>query len=458
MQSNRTVLTQEQRQTLSHQMLQSIRIMAMPIQELKETINAELEKNPALEVIYDPSVVSLDSIRTNPEIAGTTSTQQTETNTNYEKHTKPKQSHQELFEKILSNEETLQEHLLEQLRIQPVSESILKAGELLIQNLDDKGFHIEDSFVVCKDFPQEDVHTAIDLIQHLEPIGTCTRNFQESLIVQAKLDPAAPPYAQVILERYFDLLEHNKTKEIQKLLKIDQEELEHILTYIKTLNPFPGRQYAPNNVRYITPDVIVRRENGDFIITINEEEFPVLSINPYFNTLLEKQYDRATTLFVKENVRKAQEFIQSIQQRNKTLLRVVRALIDFQRAFFIKGPRHLAPLTLKDIAQHLELHESTISRLVNGKFIQTDYGIFELRYFFSNSISGAGSTGSRYAQGAVKEIIKEIIQNEPDALSDQAIAEKLALRGIQIARRTVAKYRKMLQLDSSFERKGRKKN
>ncbi len=458
MQSNRTVLSQEQRQTLSHQMLQSIRIMAMPIQELKETINAELEKNPALEVIYDPSVVSLDTMSTNPEITGTASTQQTETNTNYEKHTKPKQSHQELFEKILSNEETLQEHLLEQLHVQPVSETVLKAGELLIQNLDDKGFHIEDPFVVCKDFKREDVQLAIELIQHLEPVGTCTSNFQESLIVQAKLDPAAPPYAQIILEQYFDLLEHNKIKEIQKQLKIEQEELEHAINYIKTLNPFPGRQYAPNNVRYITPDVIVRRENGDFIITINEEEFPVLSINPYFNTLLEKQQDKATTVFVKENVRKAQEFIQSIQQRNKTLLRVVRALIDFQRAFFIKGPRHLAPLTLKDIAQHLELHESTISRLVNGKFIQTDYGIFELRYFFSNSISGAGSTGSRYAQGAVKEIIKDIIQNEPEALSDQEIAEKLALRGIQIARRTVAKYRKTLQLDSSFERKGRKKN
>lgn len=456
MQSNRIVLSQEQRQTLSHQMLQSIRIMAMPIQELKETINAELEKNPALEIMYDPSEISLDTMRANPEITGTSSTNQTETHTNYEKHTKTRQSHQELFEKILSNEKTLQEHLLEQLHVQPVSETILKVGELLIQNLDDKGFHIEEPFVVCKDFKQEDIQTAIDLIQHLEPIGTCTSNFQESLIVQAKLDPAAPPYAQIILERYFDLLEHNKTKEIQKLLKLEPDELEHTINYIKTLNPFPGRQYAPNNVRYITPDVIVRRENDDFIITINEEEFPVLSINPYFNTLLEKQHDRATTVFVKENVRKAQEFIQSIQQRNKTLLKVVRALIDFQRSFFIKGPRHLAPLTLKDIAQHLELHESTISRLVNGKFIQTDFGIFELRYFFSNSISGAGSKGSRYAQSAVKEIIKDIIQNEPDVLSDQAIAEKLALRGIQIARRTVAKYRKTLQLDSSFERKGRK--
>lgn len=458
MQSHRTILVQEQRQTLSHQMLQSIRIMAMPIQELKETISAELEKNPALEVISDPSVVSLETIRTNPELAGTSLNHPENTNTNYEKHSKPKQSHQELFEKILSNEETLQEHLLEQLHVQPVSETIIQAGELLIQNLDDKGFHREDPFIVCKEYAQEDVRKTIELIQRLEPVGTCTKNFQESLSVQAKLDTNAPNTARIILDQYFELLEHNKLKEIQRALKIEQEEIEYALEYIKTLNPFPGRQYAPSNIRYITPDVIVRRDNGDFIITMNEEEYPVLSINPYFNTLLEEHRDKETTSFVRENIRKAQEFIQSIQLRNKTLLKVVRALIDFQRAFFVKGPHYLTPLTLKDIAQHLELHESTISRLVNGKFIQTDYGIFELRYFFSNSISGAGSTGSRYAQSAVIEIIKEIIQNEPEALSDQAIAVKLAARGIQIARRTVAKYRSKLQLNSSFERKGRKKD
>ena len=214
---------------------------------------------------------------------------------------------------------------------------------------------------------------------------------------------------------------------------------------------------APSDVRYITPDVIVRQEDGEFVITINEEEFPVLSINPYFNTLMEEKHDKKTDSFVKDNVKQAQVFIQSIQQRNKTLLRVVRALLDYQRSFFIKGPRYLAPLTLKDIAQHLELHEATISRISNGKYIQTDFGIFEIRYFFTNSISGSSSSGSRYSQEAVKEIIKEIIENEPKALSDQGIAERLAVRGINIARRTVAKYRSLLRLDSSFERRSKEK-
>ena len=344
-----------------------------------------------------------------------------------------------------------------QLHVQPVKPEIILAVELLVQNLDDKGFHIEDPYVVCKDFGRDAVSQAMQLIQKFEPQGTCTKDFRESLTVQARLFPGIPQPVIDILENHFELLEHNKVKEIQKKLCIDEEDVEEAVQYIKLLNPFPGRQYAPSDVRYITPDVIVRQEDGEFVITINEEEFPVLSINPYFNTLMEEKHDKKTDSFVKDNVKQAQVFIQSIQQRNKTLLRVVRALLDYQRSFFIKGPRYLAPLTLKDIAQHLELHEATISRISNGKYIQTDFGIFEIRYFFTNSISGSSSSGSRYSQEAVKEIIKEIIENEPKALSDQGIAERLAVRGINIARRTVAKYRSLLRLDSSFERRSKEK-
>ena len=156
--------------------------------------------------------------------------------------------------------------------------------------------------------------------------------------------------------------------------------------------------------------------------------------------------------FVRENIKEARWFIRSINQRNHTLLKVMRAIVEFQRTFFAKGPKYLAPLTLKDIAQEIGVHETTVSRIANGKYVQTEWGIFEIRYFFTNSISGAGSSGSRYSKEAVKEIIREIIQSEEGSLSDQDIADLLSRRGIPLARRTVAKYRKELDLGSSYTR------
>jgi RNA polymerase sigma-54 factor len=156
--------------------------------------------------------------------------------------------------------------------------------------------------------------------------------------------------------------------------------------------------------------------------------------------------------FVKENIKEARWFIRSINQRNHTLLRVARAIVEFQRPFFADGPKRLAPLTLKDIAQEIGVHETTVSRIANGKFLQTEWGIFEIRHFFTNSISGAGSSGSRYSKEGVKEIIKEIIAEESRHLSDQDIADLLARKGIPLARRTVAQYRNELDLGSSYDR------
>ncbi len=157
----------------------------------------------------------------------------------------------------------------------------------------------------------------------------------------------------------------------------------------------------------------------------------------------------------KDNIRRARFFIRSIHQRNQTLLKVARAVVEYQRAFFVRGPKYLAPLTLRDVAHDIGVHETTVSRIAHSKYVQTDWGIFELRYFFSNSISGAGSSGSRFSKEGVKQVIKEIIENEDSSLSDRDIVESLAKRGIALARRTVAKYRQELDLDSSF---GRKKN
>lgn len=455
MQLQKPVLVQEQRQKLSPQMIQSIRLMALPLPELKDEIQQEIEANPALEVLEDRSTVSLESFPEEREAdSDAARIYENSSDPGYGRGRDPDDDSKRMFlEGAISRAETLQEHLLWQLRLQPVSERVREAAENLIQNLDDDGFHKEDPRLVCRDVPEDVFKSALALVRGFEPVGVCTSDYRESLIVQAELFPEAPPRTVEVLRDHIELLEKGKHEDIRKRLKLSESDLSAILTFIKTLNPFPGRQYSSSEPQYVIPDIQVRLKDGEFVIVLNDEEIPVLGINPFFDRLSAEKHDRTTDVFVKENIRRAKWFIQSIHQRNKTLLKATRAIVEFQRAFFTKGPKHLAPLTLKDIAGEVGVHETTISRLANRKYIQTDWGIFELKYFFTNSISGAGSSGSRFSKEGVKQVIKEIIENEARALSDRDIADQLARRGINLARRTVAKYRLELNMDSSFGRR-----
>jgi RNA polymerase sigma-54 factor len=437
---------------MNPQLYQSIRLMALPVVDLRETIQAELERNPALEVIEDKTTISLDSaLKESKEeddyFEATSDSGFTRRGTDEDAD-----EQQKFIEGALSRPETLQEHLLWQLRLQPVDDDIRRIGELLIQNLDADGFHKEPVDVLLKDEDPAKVAAALDLVRRLDPQGTCTADYKESLLVQAQLMPDAPDGILEALE-HLELLERGKIAEVAKKIKRSEEEVLEILERIKELSPFPGRQFDSSEVRYVTPDVQVVRKNDEFVIILNDEEIPVLGINPFFMKLSDgKDGEKPVRDFVRENIKEARWFIRSINQRNHTLLKVMRAVVEFQRAFFAKGPKYLAPLTLKDIAQEIGVHETTVSRIANGKYVQTEWGIFEIRYFFTNSISGAGSSGSRYSKEAVKEMIREIIQSEEGSLSDQDIADLLARRGIPLARRTVAKYRKELDLGSSYTR------
>ena len=455
LQFQRPSIIQEQRQRLSPQMIQSIRLMSLPLQELKEEIQQAIEANPALEVLEDRSTMSLESMPEENE-------SDSEAHERFENSSDPGFNHSNnndtdskrmFLEGAISSPETLQEHLLWQLRLQPISQTQRELGERLIQNLDADGFHKEDPYQLGKGSSNASVDKVLAIVRSLEPLGTCVKDFRESLVVQTELTPDAPPIALAIVRDFIEQLERGKNQEIQKRLKISDQELDSALAFIKSLNPFPGRQYSAEETRYVTPDVQVRLKDGEFVIIINDEEIPVIGINPFFDRLSGEQHDKETAVFVKDNIRKARWFIQSIQQRNRTLLKVVRSIVEFQRPFFARGPKFLSPLTLKDIAGEVGVHETTISRIAGKKYVQTDWGIFELRYFFTNSISGSGSGGSRFSKSGVKQIIKEIIENETNAMSDQDITDILARKGIKLARRTVAKYRGELNMDSSFGRK-----
>jgi len=468
-QLQKPALVAEQRQKLSPQMIQSIKLMAMPLHELKEQIQEEIEANPALEIVSDASTVSLDTL---PE-GDSKETEdaapfENSSDSGFSSHSGSDDDSKRMFiEGAIARAETLQEHLLWQLRLQRISESMRTTGEALIQNLDDDGFHKEDPYSCLPKVKKSEIDEAMELVRAFEPVGTCCANFRESLLIQAELSGDAPKAAIEILREHIDLLEKGKHAEIQKRLKLSESDLKEALSFIKRLAPFPGRAYSTEEPRYVLPDIQVKLKDGDFVIVLNDEEIPVLGIDPFFDSLAgrhprkeaneeiggDRPTDRATSAYARDNVQRAKFFIHSIHQRNQTLLKVARAVVEFQRAFFAEGPKRLAPLTLKDVADEVGVHETTVSRIANRKYMQTDWGIFELRYFFTNSISGAGSKGSTYSKGGVKQVIKEIIEGEDATLSDRDIVEVLARKGIKLARRTVAKYRGELDLGSSFGRK-----
>jgi RNA polymerase sigma-54 factor len=426
--------------------------MELPIVDLREKIEEELERNPALEVLKDPSVVSLDAAYT-PRNEEDDYFEVTSDSGFIRRGGEEASEEQHKFiEGAPSRSETLQEYLLWQLYLQPVDGEVRRIGELLIRNLDEDGFHKEPVDLLLKDEDPLRIHEAMTLVQALDPPGTCTADYLESLRIQVAQLPDAPGGIIEALN-CLEQLERGKTAEVARKLGRTEEEVREIFERIKELSPFPGRQFASQETRYVVPDVQVVKKEGEFEIILNDEEIPVLGINPFFMKLSgARDGEKPARDFANENIKEARWFIHSIHQRNHTLLRVARAVTVFQRAFFENGPKYIAPLTLRDIAQELGVHETTVSRTANGKYMQTEWGIFELRHFFTNSISGVGSGGSRYSKEGVKEIIRELISGEARHFSDQDIVGLLAQRGIPLARRTVAKYRNELDLGSSYTR------
>ena len=439
---------------MTTQLYQSLRLMSLSAMELREAIHEEIEHNPALEVLEDPSTVSL-----NQEAAGHKEEDdyfEATSDSGFIRRDGNELSeiNQRFIEGALSNPQTLQDYLLWQLQLQPIDDELRKICEALIQNLDEDGFHKEAPETLFKPSPPLRLSAALKLVQTLDPQGACTANYHEALKVQIDFLPNAAPGLADALD-YLELLEKERFTDLAKKMKCTVEEAQLYLEQIRQLSPFPGRSFASavSNVRYVIPDIQIIKKEDEFVIILNEEEIPVLGINPFFMKMARSdKKDKTARDFVRENIKEARWFINSVNQRNHTLLRVTRAILDFQRTFFIRGPKYLAPLTLRDIAQELNIHETTVSRTTNGKYVQTEWGIYELRRFFSNSISGTTYGGSRYSKGGVKEIIKEMIMSEDRNFPDQEIAEMLAKRGIPLARRTVAKYRKELELGSSYTR------
>lgn len=456
MQSQRPVLVQQQHLKLSPQLYQSIQLMALPLVDLRQRITEELEANPALELVKDTGMVSLDeSMHDSGDTDSAVFRDDVSYDTSYGStggyDYEARDNKHGFIEGALARPDSLQEHLIGQLRLQPITQALSQTAELMIYSLDANGFFLEPPEKVVPPHLHRYISEAKELVSHLDPIGTCVDDYRESLLVQLSIIEDVPKETATIIRSHLDLVHKRRYTELARKLRCGEDTVMRAISIIKTLNPFPGRVYSAESPRYIIPDLSIENREGELVIVMNDEVIPVLGVNTFFSEL-GREGKKGDKSFAKGYVKDAQWFINSIELRNQTLFKVARAIADFQREFFFRGAKYLRPLTLRDIADEIEVHETTVSRITSSKYVQTEWGIFELKYFFTNSVGG-NDKNSPFSKEGVKQVIKEILTEAAGArLSDQKVADLLQKRGISIARRTVAKYRKELDIDSSYER------
>ncbi|MFK7893715.1 MAG: RNA polymerase factor sigma-54 [Granulosicoccus sp.] len=361
---------------------------------------------------------------------------------------------------------SIQDHLNEQIRFAPLSERDQVIAETIIDAVDDNGYLIDDVDVLLsglnrdiddleKVFSLDEFETVLRLVQHLDPAGCAARDASECMSIQLSQLEQTPAMmnANAIVLKHLDLLAAHDFARLRRLLKVNEEQLHEAVTLIRSLNPRPGRQLVNDHDQYIVPDVFVKKFKGVWRVELNPDIAPKLGINALYAGMVKRADKSEDNNFMRNHLQEARWFIKSLQSRNETLLRVATAIVERQRSFLEYGDEAMKPLVLRDIAEQLNLHESTISRVTTHKYIHTPRGIFEFKYFFSSHVSTAN--GGECSATAIRAMIRKFIAAEDctKPLSDSKIASTLVAEGIQVARRTVAKYRESMAIPPSNERK-----
>lgn len=361
------------------------------------------------------------------------------------------------LENIISTTTTLQDHLMWQLRLSNLDAGEQAIGELVVGNVDEKGYlssTVEEIAEMSGATP-EAVLTVLETIWQFDPTGVASRNLTECLVRQAR-ELGAPDFVFGVITHDLKLLETKNYKKIAKDLGLTFEEVVEAARIIAGLNPNPGREYEETRVDYVVPDVYVSKADGRWVVRLNDDGVPRLRVSPYYRSLLTDETDvgKAAKSYIQERMQAALWLIKSINQRQQTLMKVSESIVKFQEEFLDHGPTRLRPLILKDVAEDIGMHESTVSRVTTGKYMHTPKGTFELKYFFSSAIQM--KNGEDLASRSVKERMKEIIgrEDQQNPLSDIQIAEILTREfSMKIARRTVSKYREAMGILPSSSRR-----
>jgi RNA polymerase sigma-54 factor len=464
-------LTLAQQLIMTPQLQQAIKLLQLSRLELLETVHTELETNPVLEESIaeggddergleaenppEPVLVEVDAREKMREELDwehyLSEYNKGWAESPYEPRDTPS------FESVTSSKTSLHYHLMWQLNMSSADEVQKEIGTHIIGNLDDDGYLKISIEEICQmtGRTEGEVVETLSLIQNCDPVGVASRDTQECLLIQARFQNLEGTLVERILLDHMDKLENKRYDLLAKSLCVPLEDVINTVNIITAFEPKPGRVYNDEETVYISPDIYVFKVGDDYEIALNEDGLPKLRINAYYRDILNSRgaMEDGTKQYIQDKLKSAAWLIKSIHQRQRTIYRVTTSIIKFQRDFLDLGIAHLKPLVLRDVAEDIQMHESTISRVTTNKYVHTPQGVFELKYFFNSAIQCFD--GEAVSSETVKELIKNIVKAEKRAkpFSDQEIAEMLKRQNIDVARRTVAKYREALGILPSRKRK-----
>ncbi len=448
--------------TLTPQLQQAIRLLQLSTVDLQQEIQQIVESNPMLEATPNEEKEEIrtgEGQQNNDEFADF---QWSQLYNNLNKRNNFDDNDYN-FDNLHCTTTNLQDHLRWQLELSPMSDIDRVIATTIIDTINDDGFlttSINDlhNILNSEDFPLDldEIEAVRHRIQFFDPVGCASINLSETLLVQLEQLPLETEYlaiAKKILVEDIDLLGQHNYRQLMKKYQINEKIIDEVLQIIHRLNPKPGNLIHQAITEYIIPDLIVKKIDDQWKVTLNHNVLPQLSINNQYASLIQRADNSADNQYLKNNLQEARWFLKSIQSRQETLLKVAACIVEYQQAFLDLGDEAMKPLILNDVAVALDMHESTISRVTTQKFMHTPRGVFELKYFFSSHV--ATDAGGECSSTAIRAVIKKLImgENRKKPLSDSKIAELIAKQGIQVARRTVAKYREAMGISPSNERK-----
>lgn len=470
-----------QQLTMTPQLQQAIKLLQLSALDLQMEVQEALETNPMLELAEDEVEAPGEA-----EASATSGSEAEDRDLDLERndadipadlpvdsawddiydvpssYSGPDEGDEQEFANVSQGGESLQEHLLWQASLAHFNDRDMELARLLIDGIDERGYlgatleellaSLDPEFEVELD----ELEAVLHRIQTFDPVGVGARNLGECLSLQLRQLPAATPWrneALNLVENHLELLGSRDYAQVQRRMKISEDELREVIQLIQTLNPRPGNEVGGEEPQYVVPDVTVRKHRGSWLVELNPEASPRLRVNPGYAALVRRADNSQDNNFLRTQLQEARWFLKSIQSRNETLLKVATCIVEHQRGFLEHGEEAMKPLVLHDIAEAVEMHESTISRVTTQKYMLTPRGIFELKYFFSSHVSTA--SGGEASSTAIRALIKKLIAAEHPSkpLSDSKIAKILSEQGVNVARRTIAKYREVMAIPPSNERK-----
>lgn len=464
-------LRQMQKMVMTPMLQQAINLLQLSRMELLQAVRQEVEQNPVLEEMIGEVE--------EPEESPAASTVAEEPTTEPNRDSDPVEIDWDSYlqdasdyrpsiqyesidrfdgESLLTRPNSLQDHLAFQLHLAVKDDELLRLGSLIIGELDDNGYlrsGIEE-LASLAGASAESMESALRLVQSFDPAGVGARDLRECLLIQLRMRPEEHAVAETIVDSHLHDLERHRFGKIATALGVSLRDVQEAATLIASLEPKPGKNYSVEEPQYITPDVYILKIDGRLLVALNEDGLPRLRVSRYYRQILSRQAiaPREARGYVEEKMRSALWFIRSIEQRKRTLIKVTESLVKYQRDFFEYGLSHLKPLTLREVADDISMHESTISRVTTNKYVQTPQGLFGLKYFFHRGVPS--TVGEVVSSRRVRDLVRRYLTEEDSSkpLSDQKIVEILTrVHGVEIARRTVAKYRGQLKIPSSNRRR-----